>query len=411
MGLNAPNLFQSKKEWIWFVVLALVLIGLQLLFYYHCYQTFISQERQILRATVIAQYPKNDYLVLKLQSKRLTFYTTTREDIKDLTNFEVDIMLFLKNHTITFRDYLSTFYAPSYILRAYTVKNKPLEFIRSQHSQTMSQEFFAAIFLAKPISAQLREVVANFGVSHLIALSGFHLGILAAILYFLLRPPYRFFQIRYFPYRYELVDLGFIVTVILGGYLYLTDFPPSLVRAYGMFVVGWLLLLFGVSVLTYGFLFFVVAILVVIDVRLLFSLSFFFSVCGVFYIYMVLDWLRNRNKIIATLGITLWVFIVMMPITHYFFDQTSYYQLLSPLLTIAFSFFYLLALGLHAIGLGGWLELPLPQNLPSWSYKTPTWFYYSYLALSLLAIHNRFKPFLLIVAVVFVFFLYLTPFL
>ena len=390
-----------------FLSLCALLIGAQLLFAHHQYQNFLSEKKQLLNARVITQYPKKDYIVLKLKSSDLTFYTTTREKIKDLSGYDVQMLLFLDSVDISFIDYITTFYAPSYILKAYSSDAPAAKFIQNQHPNSASfSEFYEAIFLAKPLSKQLRDIVASLGVSHLIALSGFHLGILSAILYFLMRPPYRFVQTRFFPYRHELFDLGLVVAVVLGIYLFITDFPPSLTRAYAMLVFGWVFVLLGVSILTYSFLFFVVTVLAVLDPSLLFSLSFFFSVSGVFYIYLLLDWLKTDSKILTTLAITVWVFIVMLPITHYFFDVTSLYQLLSLPLTILFTFFYPLALLLHSMGMGQLLQFPLPQNLPTYAISTPTWLYYAYITLSLLAINDRFKPLLLIVAVGFSIYLF-----
>ncbi|MGM0622872.1 MAG: ComEC/Rec2 family competence protein [Campylobacterota bacterium] len=372
---------------------------MQLLIAHYQYKNFLSNEKQTLNAHVITQYPKKDYMVLKLKSNDLTFYTTTREKIKDLSGYDVQLLLFLNSVDISFIDYITTFYAPSYILKAYSSHEPAVEFIQNQHPNSASfSEFYEAIFLAKPLSKQLRDIVASLGVSHLIALSGFHLGILSAILYFLMRPPYRYLHTRFFPYRHELFDLGLVVAVVLGIYLFVTDFPPSLIRAYAMLVFGWVFVLLGVSILTYSFLFFVVTVLAVLDPSLLFSLSFFFSVSGVFYIYLLLDWLKTDSKILTTLAITVWVFIMMLPITHYFFDVTSLYQLLSLPLTLLFTLFYPFALFMHAIGAGHLLEFPLPQNIPTYAISTPAWFYYLYIALSLLAINDRFKLPLLLTA-------------
>ena len=82
-----------------------------------------------------------------------------------------------------------------------------------------------------PISKELREDITKWGIAHLVAISGFHLGILSAILFFLLKPIYTFFQDRYFPYRNRTDDLAFIVFLLLGSYAYFIDMTPSVVRA------------------------------------------------------------------------------------------------------------------------------------------------------------------------------------
>lgn len=408
MTLVTPNLINEKKEWFWVVAVAVFLISVQLLFHYDKYNNFTTKEKHFLNAKVINQYTKNDYKVLKLKSKDLTFYTTSRKNIKNLTGQNITLLIFTNHVDISFQDYLTQFYAPSHIIKTTTApKNAVQEFINSQHTNPKWQEFYGAIFLAKPVSKELREFIAKFGISHLIALSGFHIAILSGIIYFLLKPVYRFFHIRYFPYRYELLDLGFIVAFLLGYYLYTTDFPPSLVRSYAMFSIGLILLLFGVSFLSYSFLFFVALLVVIFDVSMLFSLSFFFSLSGVFYIYLFLDNFKQKSKLFITVGITLWTFLAMNPIVHYFFDSTSLYQLFSPLLTILFSIFYPLTLFLHLIGFGNLLDFNVSFNLSSYSYLTPSWFFYFYLLLSLLAIKKVFKPYLLVTVVLFNLYLFL----
>ncbi len=402
MTLQPAALIQSKKQWGGFIVFTLFAASIQLLFYYQDYKEFISKERHKRYATVLNHYEKKDYQVLKLQSGKLRFYTTTRQNFGDLSGDRIALLLFPKNADIGFDDYLDSFYTPSYILQSYPQNDPIKEFFTSQHADNpLFQELYGALFLATPVSKELRELVATFGISHLIALSGFHLSLLSAILYFLLKPLYRPLQQNYFPHRQALKDLGLVAALLLGGYLYLTDFPPSLVRSYAMFLTGWLCVISGVSILSYGFLAFVVLALLAIDVRLAFSLGFFFSVSGVFYIYLLLDWLKERNRWLLTLAITFWTFLAMLPVAHYFFGATSPWQLLSPLLTLLFTIFYPLALALHLLGLGSGMEFTLPQNPTQTQVYTPQWFFYAYLLLSLLAIKDRFKPLLLLAALGF----------
>ncbi|MGM0533530.1 MAG: ComEC/Rec2 family competence protein [Campylobacterota bacterium] len=406
MQLSPAPLIQSPAQWGWLAGLGAFIICLQLLWHHSSYQDFIQKPKHFLTAKVIAQYPKNDYQVLKLQSNDHTFYTT-KKDIDNLTGATLQILIFTKYVDIEFKSYLTHFYVPSHIIKK-TEEAKEISYFTNQHPDNAHMaQFYNAIFLAKPISKELRQSVSALGVSHLIALSGFHLGILSAVLYFLLRPPYRFLQQRFFPYRHELFDLGLVIATLLGIYLFVTDFPPSLVRAYGMFVFGWLCAIWGVSILSFSFLFLVVLVLLVLHPPFLFSLGFYFSAMGVFYIYVLLDWMRDTNKLITTLAISFWTFLMMLPVTHYFFPTTSLWQLLSPLLTIMFSFFYPLALGLHVLGVGDLLQFSFPQNLPTYDKATPAWFYWLFLALSLLAIKDRFKPLLLFAALGFGLYLYM----
>ncbi|MCB5267736.1 MAG: ComEC/Rec2 family competence protein, partial [Candidatus Cloacimonetes bacterium] len=77
--------------------------------------------------------------------------------------------------------------------------------------------------------------------SHLLAISGFHLGVLSTVLFFLVRPMYRLFQKRYFPYAHANRDTFIFVACCLLLYMLFLGTPPSLLRAFGMLVVGFVL--------------------------------------------------------------------------------------------------------------------------------------------------------------------------
>ena len=107
---------------------------------------------------------------------------------------------------IGFTAYLGTFYVKSKIKHQeklpLTFKDTLLAYVADQHQESTLVSFYNAIFFATPIEQNLREKIALLGVSHLVALSGFHLGILWGLVYGLLLLPYRFLQQKYFPYRH-----------------------------------------------------------------------------------------------------------------------------------------------------------------------------------------------------------------
>jgi len=187
-------------------------------------------------------------------------------------------------------------------------------------------------------------------------LSGFHLAILSSLLFFFLRPIYKFFQQRYFPYRFALLDIGFIVLVVLAYYVWFVDAPDSLIRSYMMILMGWLFLLLGVELLTLSFLTTISLILLVIFPNLLVSLAFWLSIIGVFYIFLLLHYFARLHKFLIILIISFGLFIFMLPVVHLIFPLTSPLQLLSPFFSLAFNVFYPLSIGLHLLGLGGLLD-------------------------------------------------------
>ena len=275
-----------------------------------------------------------------------------------------------------------------------TFKDTLLEKVASQHKNEGLQTFYNAIFFATPLAKDLREKVSMLGVSHLVALSGFHLGILWGLVYGLLYFLYRPFQQKFFPYRHALFDVGLVAMVVLGTYLWFVDFPPSLVRSYAMVLVGWGVLLLGMELLSFTFLTSILLTLVALFPSLLVSLSFWLSVAGVFYIFLLLQYTKEHNKwIISFVFIPFGIFILMLPVVHSIFGVTSMCQLLSPLLSIVFVPFYPLVMVLHLVGFGEvfdgallWLfSLPLERT----ESLLPLWLTLGYVGLSVGAIWHR----------------------
>jgi len=249
------------------------------------------------------------------------------------------------------------------------------------------------------------------GVSHLVALSGFHLGILWGLVYGLLLFLYRPLQQKFFPYRHALFDVGLVAMIFLAVYLWFVDFPPSLVRSYAMVLVGWIVLLLGIELLSFTFLTTIGLTLITLFPSLLVSLSFWLSIAGVGYIFLLLQYTKEFNKwIITLLFIPFGIFILMLPVVHTIFGVTSGYQLLSPLLSLLFVPFYPLVIVLHMIGFGGMFDTVLSWlfSLPEESKESilPLWVSGLYIALSVAAIWSL-KLFYILLAVALSYGIYL----
>lgn len=397
-ALEKPKLFTELKSFVWFVLIILVLIGMRLSYEYHKYEIFISKPFYYTYATVLNAYQKSKkgkyYTVLKLKSDDgFTFYTTSHQT-KDFNHSRLRLQIF-PNESIGFFSYLGTFYVKSKIKKQEVstpaFKDGLLVHVNKQHEDTSLASFYNAIFFATGIEQKLREKIALLGVSHLVALSGFHLGILWALVYGLLILIYRPVQQKYFPYRHALFDMGLFAMFILGAYVWFVNFPPSLLRSYAMVLLGWMVLLLGVELLSFTFLTTVFLALTFIFPSLLVSLAFWLSVAGVFYIFLLLQYTKHWNKwLIMILVIPLGIFMLMLPIVHAIFGVTSVYQLLSPLLSVLFIPFYPLVMALHSLGIGGLFDAPLLVlfHLPKEGtfHIIPVWMLAVYVALSLGAI-------------------------
>lgn len=390
------NLFEYKKQYAYLFVFFSLVASINLFFLYQDFQEFRSLKIYKFEAKVINIYYKNDYNVLKLSDDNMEFFTSIS------LGFEVKKLDYIKGYVltnkITFLNYLKGFYANSfglYVVQKQKLKKQELlETIYMQHENSMLQSLFAALFLAVPLDQEVREICAILGVSHLIALSGFHLGLLSGIFYFLLYYPYSFVHQKYFPYRNKKIDLLVFVLIVLFGYLYFTDFVPSLLRAFVMYAFGVYFLQANIKLLSYETLFLVVLIILALFPKMIFSLSFWFSVIGVFYIFLFLQYFKTLPKVFQFILFNLWIYLAVNAIVHYFFDVTALVQLFSPILTILFSVFYPLELLMHIVGQGGLLDsliLPLfTTQYQSYAFSTPLWFFIVYIIVSLGATREKY---------------------
>ncbi len=401
MQLEKPKLFPEKKTFIGVILFFLLVLLIRFFFEYQTYQHFIAKPFYYTHAKVLNAYKKSKgnqrYQVLKLRSEEgLTFYTTNYS--KDNFNHKRLRLQIFPNKNLSFSDYLGTFYVKSRIkeqeLLPVTFKDTLLEKVASQHQNTSLQSFYNAIFFATLLEKELREKISILGVSHLVALSGFHLGILWGLVYGLFLLLYRPLQQRFFPYRHALFDVGAVAMILLGIYLWFVDFPPSLLRSYAMVLLGWIVLLLGMELLSFAFLTTIILILVALFPSLVVSLSFGLSVAGVFYIFLLLQYSKGLKAwVISLILIPLGIFLLMLPIVHTVFPLTSVYQLLSPLLSLLFIPFYPFVMVLHLLGFGSLFDTGLLAlfALPKSSTESllPIWAILGYIGISIGAIWSK----------------------
>ena len=358
--LEKPKFFLNLKEFGLSMFILFLLFLLRLFFFYQDYSEFKAKPFFYTDVQVIQAYEKwNDdeyHTILKVYSPilDLNFFSRTKIRANEI-NKKIRLKLF-PHKKMSFFDYLGTSFMFSKVNTIYeeqeSTKGDFLAFVEVQHDSKIIASFYKAIYFATPLDKVLRTQVSSLGVSHLIALSGFHLAILSALLFFLIRPFYRIFQKRYFSYRFDLHDVGLVVLLILASYVWFVDAPPSLLRSYVMMLVGWILLVLGLELLSFTFLATIILVLVVIFPKMLLSLAFWFSVAGVFYIFLLLKHFSKLNKTLMTLFISFGIFILMLPIVHMVFPVVSTLQLSSPFLSLVFSFFYPISMALHLFGMG-----------------------------------------------------------
>ncbi|CRF46156.1 ComEC/Rec2 family competence protein [Helicobacter heilmannii] len=385
-------LLQTPKEKALALIFLLALCVLSFGLKYRQYQAFLSPKPLELYAQVLLQYAKNGHFVLKLKdSHSNSFYTISNEDIKDLTHHFV--RAWGKMGRCSFWQFLKSCYFHTLKL---SLENKSdpaapwRAFINQQHTNPLMANFYRTLFLADPLDTSLRQVVVGFGISPLIAISGFHLGLLSTFFFALLSPPYRFLQQRYFPYKNRYFDLMALVLVVLLGYLVLLHFQPAFLRAYLMALVGFGLVYGGLELVSFWLLGLITLLCLALFPNFVRSAGFWLSVGGVFYIFLFIKYMPKMPAWLYALLFNAGIFILMLPLVHFFFTPFGPTQLCVILLSFVFVVFFPLVLLLHALHLGDLLDpyllslVRLPLHLKSVS--TPTWFLCAYVGLSLVAV-------------------------
>ncbi|WP_183029423.1 ComEC/Rec2 family competence protein [Helicobacter pylori] len=416
---GAFELLTTPKEYLWCGVFLSLLLAINLYLEYLNYQKLDFSKPTSLNAQILLQYPKTKdqktYFVLKLQSKNMIFYTTIKEPLKNLQYRHAQF--FGKIKSCSFLESLKSCFFQTYsfsLMRKHNFKSHLRHFIDSAHSNALVGNLYRALFIGDNLNKDLRDRANALGINHLLAISGFHLGILSMSVYFLFSLFYTPLQKRYFPYRNAFYDIGVLVWVFLLGYLLLLDFLPSFFRAFLMGLLGFLACFFGVRILSFKLLILACCIAIALLPKLLFSVGFLLSVCGVWYIFLFLkhtqiffktsSFLRRSFQAISLSAL---VFLNMLIIVHAFFPMFSPYQLFSIPLGLIFIVFFPLSLFLHAVGLGSLLDhiLSMPLTIPTISVSSPLWLLGAHLFLTILSTRS-FKVYLSMNVLSMGFFLY-----
>ncbi|WRB69941.1 ComEC/Rec2 family competence protein [Helicobacter pylori] len=397
---GAFELLTTPKEYLLCGVILSLLLALNLYLEYLNYQKLDFSKLTSLNAQILLQYPKTKdqktYFVLKLQSKGMIFYTTIKEPLKNLQYRYAQF--FGKIKPCSFLESLRSCFFQTYsfsLMRKQDFKSHWRRFIDSAHSSALVGNLYRALFIGDSLNKDLRDRANALGINHLLAISGFHLGILSASVYFLFSLFYTPLQKRYFPYRNAFYDIGVLVWVFLLGYLLLLDFLPSFFRAFLMGLLGFLACFFGARLLSFKLLILACCIAIALLPKLLFSVGFLLSVCGVWYIFLFLKhtqaFFKTSSFLVRSfqvISLSALVFLNMLIIAHAFFPMFSPYQLFSIPLGLIFIVFFPLSLFLHAVGLGSLLDpiLNMPLTIPTISVFSPLWLLGAHLFLTILSV-------------------------
>ncbi|EAI3886156.1 hypothetical protein YY89_02645 [Campylobacter fetus] len=235
------NLFQTKMQIATVIGLCILIFGVNLMLEYFKFESFRDAKYSFINAKIIQNYEKqgknNSYFILKLKSNEFTFYTRTKNKI-DFTDARVGVI----SKNLKFKEYLkNSFFLPNFKIEpqksSLSFTDNVQNSIENQHENPKLKELYSALYIASPINKDLRANVTNWGIAHIIAISGFHLSLIFAFIFFIVKPVVRPLQSRYFPYVNINFHLSIFIFILMGFYLYILDFTPSFLRSYIMGVL------------------------------------------------------------------------------------------------------------------------------------------------------------------------------
>lgn len=180
------KIIKSKQIVTIFILFFALLINI--LLEYGKYLEFIDEEVFETKVEVLNIYQKDDFDILKLKSSNFEFFTNMPKN-EEIKRFDL-LNILIVSRNIDFIDYLKGFYTKTIyfdeLQKEQTFKDKIIKNIENNHQDEKIIELFNALFLAVPVSKELRDVITAYGIAHVVALSGFHLVVLSFVIYWIL---------------------------------------------------------------------------------------------------------------------------------------------------------------------------------------------------------------------------------
>ncbi len=388
-------ILKSRQLQVIFLLIFLFLLNISI--EYSRFLDFKAEDVFETEVEVLNIYKKQSGDIFKLKASNFEFFINMPKNVEDeIKRYDLlNILILSKN--ISFLQYLKGFYTKTIYFdkldKSETIKDRIIKNVEKNHKDEKIVELFNALFLAVPTSKELIMVFTNYAITHVVALSGFHLVVLSFVIYWLLYFPYSFFQNIYFPYRNRRFDILLITLAILFYYLILTDIVPSLLRAFVMYCLGIYLLRSNIKILSYMTLFYTFLIVIAMYPKYIFSIGFWFSIFAVFYIYLFIQYFKNYNKWVLFIFFNIWMFLIFNPIVHYYFPQTSFEQFYSIPITIFFNIFYPFEILAHIFEVSHYfdeyIKIFLEHKFYVYEVFTPLYFYILYILVSFLSIFSK----------------------
>lgn len=203
----------------------------------------------------------------------------------------------------------------------YQLKNSLQDHINSYQSKDYLNSF--VLGNSDFVSEEAMNSYQVNGISHLLAISGLNITIIAGIILFILNKVNKREKINYT-----------IVILALMFYMFLTNFTPSVVRATLMFIILTFTKMFNLKIETMYILLLVLSVYLLYNPYMVYHIGFLLSFVTTFYLILFSDLIQNtKGYLYQTFIISLIAFLASMPILINNFFTIN---LLSPFINIIF---------------------------------------------------------------------------
>ena len=178
------------------------------------------------------------------------------------------------------------------------------------------------------IPSEVKQDFRMTGIYHVLAISGLHASIIVLILFFVLNSFFRMSKKK---------SIGLILLIIFPLYLYITNFPISLIRTYAMACLGYLFYLLNRKVSLFHLLAVTFLGVILINPKSFFDISFqlsFSAVWGIFLAIKIITNYKIKNPVAQYVMVSIITQIVTSPLLIYYFG----YLIFTPCFIISSSF-------------------------------------------------------------------------